>query len=63
VHDIQIVDFAPKEAYDLTVDAIITPTKIIRVERVNERPKGIIWDKISAERIKDIPILAYLRKI
>lgn len=63
VHDIQIVDFAPKEAYDLTVDAIITPTKIIRVERVNERPKGIIWDKISVERIKDIPILAYLRKI
>jgi len=63
VHDIQIVDFVPKEAYDLTVDAIITPTKIIRVERVNERPKGIIWDKISVERIKDIPILAYLRKI
>jgi len=63
VHDIQIVDFVPKEAYDLTVDAIITPTRIIRVERVNERPKSIIWNKISMERIRDIPILAHLRKI
>ncbi|MBS7624764.1 MAG: 5-formyltetrahydrofolate cyclo-ligase [Candidatus Bathyarchaeia archaeon] len=63
VHDVQIVDFVPKEAFDLTVNAIITPTKIIRVGDVGERPKGIIWDKLSEERIKEIPILAQLRKI
>ncbi|MEM2150480.1 MAG: 5-formyltetrahydrofolate cyclo-ligase [Candidatus Bathyarchaeia archaeon] len=62
VHDVQIVDFVPKEAYDLTVNAIITPEKVIRIENVGERPRGIIWDKMPEERIKEIPILAWLRR-
>ncbi|MEM1550861.1 MAG: 5-formyltetrahydrofolate cyclo-ligase, partial [Candidatus Bathyarchaeia archaeon] len=47
VHDIQVVDFVPREPYDLVVNAIITPTRIIRIGSVGERPKGIIWEKIS----------------
>lgn len=62
VHDIQIVDFVPKDPYDLTVNAVVTPTRIIRVKSVGERPKGIIWDRMPAERIGEIPILAELRK-
>ncbi|MEM1582519.1 MAG: 5-formyltetrahydrofolate cyclo-ligase [Candidatus Bathyarchaeia archaeon] len=62
VHDVQVVDFVPKEIYDLTVNAIITPTKIVEIGHVGERPKGIIWDKISVERIMEIPILAQLKK-
>lgn len=30
VHDIQIVDFVPREEHDKRVDIIITPTKVIR---------------------------------
>lgn len=63
VHDVQIVDFVPKDIYDLTVDAIITPTRVIRIDNVSERPKGIIWDKITIERINEIPLLAQLRKL
>lgn len=62
VHDVQIVDFVPREEFDLTVNAIITPTKIVRIVNVGERPKGIIWDKLSEERIKEIPILSQLKK-
>lgn len=62
VHDVQIIDFAPKESFDLTVDAIITPTKIIRIKCVGERPKGIIWDKMPEEYIRKMPILAQLKK-
>jgi 5-formyltetrahydrofolate cyclo-ligase len=62
VHDVQIVDFVPKEIFDLTVNTIITPTKVVEIEHVGERPKGIIWDRMPAERIKEIPILAQLKK-
>jgi len=31
VHDIQIVDFMPREEHDKRVDIIITPTRIIRI--------------------------------
>lgn len=61
VHDAQIVEFVPKEEYDLTVNAIITPTKVIRIEEADMRPKGIIWDRISEERINEIPILTQLK--
>jgi len=62
VHDIQIVDFVPKEDYDLVVDAIITPAKTIRVGSVGSRPRGIIWDMMTMERIREMPILAELKK-
>lgn len=62
VHDIQIVDFVPREEFDLTVDAVITPTKIVRIVNVGERPKGIIWDKLSEERTREIPILSQLKE-
>jgi len=62
VHDVQIVDAVPKEPHDLTVDLIATPTKIIKVKRTCDRPKGIMWDKIPAGRIKRMPILADLKR-
>ncbi len=62
MHDVQILAEAPREPYDLIVDVIITPTKIIRVKRTYELPKGIIWGKLSADKIREIPILAELRK-
>ncbi|MEM0010110.1 MAG: 5-formyltetrahydrofolate cyclo-ligase [Candidatus Bathyarchaeia archaeon] len=61
VHAIQVVDFVPREPYDLVVNAIITPTSIIRINDVGERPKGIIWEKITIKRIKEIPILMELK--
>lgn len=61
VHDIQVVDFVPKESYDLTVNAVITPTKIIRINNVGERPRGILWEKISFKRVKEIPVLMKLK--
>lgn len=62
VHDVQIVDFVPKESFDLIVNAIITPTKIVKINHLGERPRGIIWNKMPEERIREIPILAQLKK-
>jgi len=62
VHDVQIAGDVPKELHDLTVDAIVTPTRTIRVKRRYERPKEIFWEKISQDQLRDIPILSELRK-
>lgn len=62
VHDVQIVDNAPREAHDFTVDVIITPTQVIRIKRKNPQPEGILWEKISPQQLLNMPILLELRK-
>ncbi|XP_070617970.1 methenyltetrahydrofolate synthase domain-containing protein isoform X6 [Erythrolamprus reginae] len=59
----QVVDI-PEELlddHDLTVDYILTPTRIIKTECQREKPWGIIWNKISQETLKRIPVLKILR--
>lgn len=65
VHDCQIVDI-PKElieSHDLTVDFILTPTRIIKTECTHPKPQGIIWSKLHTEILKKIPILKKLRTL
>ncbi|ABM79916.1 5-formyltetrahydrofolate cyclo-ligase [Hyperthermus butylicus] len=62
VHDLQIVDHIPREPYDLTVDFIATPTRLIRVAERGPRPPGVIWELLPCEKLKEIPILVELAK-
>ncbi|XP_039211977.1 methenyltetrahydrofolate synthase domain-containing protein isoform X1 [Crotalus tigris] len=62
VHDCQVVDI-PEELlddHDLTVDYILTPTRIIKTECKRPKPWGIMWHKISQETLKKIPVLRIL---
>ena len=61
VHDLQILEKLPRDPYDLTLDVIATPTRLIRIEGRRERPDGIIWSTLSEEKIREIPILGELR--
>ncbi|XP_068116214.1 methenyltetrahydrofolate synthase domain-containing protein isoform X2 [Hyperolius riggenbachi] len=64
VHDCQVLDF-PEELlddHDLTVDYILTPTRVIKTGCTRPKPKGIIWSKISLEMMQRIPILKKLRE-
>ena len=63
VHDLQIIDDAPKEPHDLAVDAVMTPTRIIRVRRRSKRPEGIFWERLTQRRLLEIPILSELKRI
>jgi len=63
VHDAQIVDNAPKEPHDFSVDAIMTPTRVIRIKRKNLQPRGILWEKISPDQLQDMPILLEFKKM
>ncbi|KAK3570962.1 hypothetical protein QTP86_031236, partial [Hemibagrus guttatus] len=63
VHDCQVVDIPEglTESHDLTVDYILTPSRIIKTECKISKPQGIIWSKLDAEMLEKIPILKKLR--
>ncbi|XP_053127603.1 methenyltetrahydrofolate synthase domain-containing protein isoform X5 [Hemicordylus capensis] len=59
----QVVDI-PEEllgSHDLTVDYILTPTRVIETGCKRPKPQGILWYKISHETLGKIPILKNLR--
>jgi 5-formyltetrahydrofolate cyclo-ligase len=60
VHDAQIVEAIPREAFDVTLDLICTPTRTLRVPSRARRPAGILWDALPAERRDEMPILVDL---
>lgn len=35
------------ESHDLTVDYILTPTRVIKTNCQHPKPQGIIWTKVS----------------
>ena len=61
VHEVQLVDELPQDPYDVSVDVIVTPRRVIRVGERGPRPKGIIWDRLSEEKLGKIPLLRELR--
>jgi len=61
IHDLQLIDSAPRDPYDLTVDIIATPSRLIRVNSAGGmRPRGIIWEDLSPEKLEEIPLLKEL---
>ena len=62
VHDVQIVERIPREPYDLVVDYIATPTRVIETHPDEKKPPGILWDILSCEKMKEIPILRELAR-
>ncbi|WP_069806633.1 5-formyltetrahydrofolate cyclo-ligase [Vulcanisaeta thermophila] len=62
VHELQLVsDEIPREPFDLPVDIVVTPHRVIRVRRIDGKPRGIYWDYVTEEMMKEIPILRELR--
>jgi len=62
VHDLQVLNRPlPKDNHDVPVDLIATPTSLIRVLRRENRPRGILCDKLSKE-YASLPIIRKLAK-
>lgn len=59
VHDCQVVDIPEEiiESHDLTVDYILTPTRVIKTSCLFPKPHGIFWNKLHNEKLEKIPIL------
>jgi 5-formyltetrahydrofolate cyclo-ligase len=62
VHSLQVVDDElPETEHDFSVDVIVTPEAIIRCP-APRRPRGLLWNDLSAEKIAAIPVLAARRR-
>merc|ERR1712150_312391 len=65
VHDVQVFDQIPEslfQPHDLSVDIIVTPTEVFRVEEPKKpKPDHIIWNLLSREKFDQIPILKEIR--
>jgi 5-formyltetrahydrofolate cyclo-ligase len=46
------------DGHDVPLDLITTPRRTIRTETTYERPSGIDWDALDADRLDEIPVLA-----
>ena len=68
VHDSQVLNkkrmpLTLMSDHDLPVDIIVTPTRVISVRKRLKKPTcGVLWDKLTPERIKEIPILSAVRE-
>lgn len=59
VHPLQILDQdLPETDHDFRIDFILTPTEIISTYREGGRPRGIIRDHLTEQKISAIPILS-----
>ncbi|MEM1548662.1 MAG: 5-formyltetrahydrofolate cyclo-ligase [Thermoproteota archaeon] len=58
IHDAQLTkDVFEIAPYDLPMDCVITPSRVLSIGRRREKPRGIYWKLISPEKISEIPIL------
>jgi 5-formyltetrahydrofolate cyclo-ligase len=60
VHDAQVVEAIPREAFDVALDLVCTPTRVIRPKQRGPRPPGVLWEALPAERRAEMPILEEL---
>ncbi|TQQ80948.1 5-formyltetrahydrofolate cyclo-ligase [Halonotius terrestris] len=62
VHDSQVVDDEIEpDRHDVPLDLVVTPTGAIETNAVADRPDGLYWDDIAAEKIEEIPVLQRLQ--
>lgn len=58
VHQLQVVDEEiPETEHDFSVDLIVTPDEVIQCPN-RRRPRGLLWNDLTAEKIAQIPVLS-----
>lgn len=63
VHDMQVsYETLPMHPHDLPVDYVVTPTRTIRCAGPYIRPRGVLWDLLPRERLREIPVLKRLQR-
>jgi 5-formyltetrahydrofolate cyclo-ligase len=61
VHERQVVDAAvPTTPQDVPMDLVVTPERTVETGGGGEKPTGLAWDRLTDERIAEMPILERL---
>jgi len=62
VHDCQVEDMPlTTSIFDTAVDMIVTPTRVIHVEKPLKPTVGVVWEKLDEKLFKTIPPLQELK--
>ncbi len=62
VHPLQVVQGPlPETEHDFRVDLVATPDAVLRPPRV-ARPRGVLWDHLTPEKVGSVPALQQLRR-
>lgn len=61
VHELQLVPEVPMEAFDVPVDRVVTPSRVLECGGGLAKPRGILWEWVSAEQLAAMPVLGELR--
>lgn len=63
VHEVQVVDSIPSEPFDVPVDIIATPMRLIYVSPRRPKPRGLLLEYLSREKVLSTPyLLEHLRR-
>lgn len=62
VHDLQVVERVPRDPFDIPLDIICTPTRVIRTQTPYPRPQGIDWSRVTAAELAAMPPLRELKE-
>lgn len=57
VHEAQLVDSLPFEVFDVPLDIIVTPERVIRTSTGQPKPDRIYWDLLLEHKLAEIPLL------
>ena len=61
VHDVQVVDAIPVQPFDVPVDLVATPTRLLETRPATPRAGRILWEYLTPQRLDAMPILRELR--
>ncbi|MBB6453879.1 5-formyltetrahydrofolate cyclo-ligase [Salirhabdus euzebyi] len=58
VHSIQFIDEPfPADKFDIVSDWVATEKGIYKVETTRTKPEGIVWERVTEQERKDMPVL------
>ncbi len=60
IHDIQIVKVIALKPYDVRVNLIVTPTRVIKTRARQSRPRGLLWNYVTDAMLDEMPLLHQL---
>ncbi|MDZ7668342.1 MAG: hypothetical protein U5Q16_02590 [Gammaproteobacteria bacterium] len=63
VHDLQVVEDFPRDAFDLPLTLICTPTRTLRVDEPLPAPAGLDWSRLTNADLAAMPILAEVQRM
>lgn len=63
VHDLQMVVDFPRDAFDLPLTLICTPTRTLRVDEPLPAPAGLDWSRLTDADLAAMPILAEVQRM